>query len=101
LARSSDEKLHWAAAIASDVNLALENQDHSICRITFFKEDVAGLGNYLFAMACEPEAIFKGQTLEWYNAIDRSRNRFGRSRAGWGTYSRGLHPGTSGMACPE
>jgi hypothetical protein len=83
------------------VNLSLENQDHSICRIAFFKEDVAGLRNDLVGMAGEPEAIFKGQTLKRDNAIDRGRNRFGRRRTGGHTNSWGVHPGTSGMACPE
>jgi hypothetical protein len=87
LSRASNEELHRAATVAPDVNLALENQDHSICRSAFFKEDVAGLANDLLTMMGKPEAIFEGQALERHNTIDRSRNRFRRRRTGWGAYS--------------
>jgi hypothetical protein len=77
------------------MKFTLEDEDHAVGGSALFKEDVTGLGDYLFAVAGEPEAVFEGQALQGGNVVDRSGDFFrwsGTGRRGEGR-GRGKHPG--------
>jgi len=71
---AADEELHGPTALAADVDLSFEDEDHAVGRLALFEEDVAGLRNDLFAMLRKPETIFERKTLERSDALERSRD---------------------------
>jgi hypothetical protein len=63
LAGATDEKRHGAATLTADMDFSLENEHHVFGRRAFFKENVAGVGLHLFAVAGEPKAFLIGQAM--------------------------------------
>jgi len=71
---AADEKLHGTPALAANVDLSFEDEDHAIGRLAFFEENVSRLCHDFFAMLREPEAIFEWESLERSDALERCRN---------------------------
>jgi hypothetical protein len=82
LASAANEELHGDAALPANVYLAFKDEEHAIRGLALFEEDVSRLRDDLLSVPGEPEAIFKRQTLQRRNAIERSRDGFDWGRTG-------------------
>ncbi len=101
LSCAADEQGHGATMLAADMNLAFEDKDHVLGRGAFFKEDIAGVGDELLAVASEPEAVFKGQAMERADAFEGLGDLFGRRGQDGRGDGGGEHPGTSGCSLKD
>uniref|UniRef100_E6QI92 Uncharacterized protein n=1 Tax=mine drainage metagenome TaxID=410659 RepID=E6QI92_9ZZZZ len=70
LSCASDEERHRTGALASDVDFALEDEDHLLGGHAFFKEGVAGLDAYFLTMTCQPLALTVAEAVERDDVID-------------------------------
>jgi hypothetical protein len=84
--------------LATDMDLAFENEEHVLGGGAFFKEDVAGVCDELLPMAREPEAIFKGKSMKGTDAFEGFGDFLGRGGRGESGDSWGEHPVTSGRS---
>jgi hypothetical protein len=96
LTSSADKERHRAIVVlTAHMNLAFENQKHSVCRSTFFPEDAARLSDDLFAVPRKPEPLFIRETVERSDALERRCNLFDGCWTRGRVESRGSgrHPG--------
>jgi hypothetical protein len=68
---------------------------------TLLKENVSGIAGKLLSVTRQPKAVFKGQAMEWPNALQGLGNLFDGSRSSGGGNGWGKHPGTSGLTVSE
>ena len=79
---AADKQRHGAAVLSLDVNLSLEHENHVVGGSTFFKQNFAGVRHQLIAIARQPQAVLKRQTLKGGNAFQGFRNLLNGRGAG-------------------
>jgi hypothetical protein len=85
LSGAADKQRHGTAVLTAHVNFTFEDENHPLGRSAFFKENVAGLGEVLLAVARQPQAVFERQSAQGADMFERSRDLFDRrGTGGWG-----------------